>query len=293
MKVIVAYDGSTYADAAVNDLARAGLPRNTDVLIATVADFSVVRPAVSEFDMISAASRRVDTLVDAVRHREVQVLKGVRSMTSGIVHRLRRQYPGWRVNSEILTGEPSEELLRLADRWDADLIIAGSHGRSAIGRFFLGSVSKSLSEKAASSVRVVRGGTGKIEGDPIEIILGVRNPAEAERLVETVGRRVWPAGMRIRLVAVDDGVSAGRVSAFYPDGKTIYETAAEQLADICLDVTVQLESGDAATVFLEAANAWRADAIFVSAGQANDGGGLDETASALITTAKCTVEIVR
>ena len=38
MKIIIAYDGSTCADDAINDLPRAGLPRQADVLIIHVQE---------------------------------------------------------------------------------------------------------------------------------------------------------------------------------------------------------------------------------------------------------------
>ena len=37
-KVMIAYDGSAYADAALDDLRRAGLPREAEALIVTVSD---------------------------------------------------------------------------------------------------------------------------------------------------------------------------------------------------------------------------------------------------------------
>ena|SRR5688500_9943281 len=57
MKVIIAYDGSTYAAAAIGGLPRAGIPPGSEVPVVSVADFSKARPAVSEFNLISATSR--------------------------------------------------------------------------------------------------------------------------------------------------------------------------------------------------------------------------------------------
>jgi len=293
MKVIIAYDGSTYADAAIDDLPRAGFPHDTEVLVASVADFSARRPTFSEFDLISAASRRADAALEQVRQNEAEVLRETRGMASGIVRRLRLQFPEWKVHSEVLRGNPAEVLLHKVDDWNADLIMGGSQGRSAIGRFFLGSVSKTVAEKAACSVRVVRRGPEKPENKPTEIIMAAKNPAEAERIVEAVGRRVWTPETRIRLITIDDRVSTGRVSAFYPDGKSIYESGAERLTERGLRVSIEIERGDPQIVLLEAADAWRADAIFVDAGSTSARSGLDATASGLITTAKCTVEIVR
>jgi len=293
MKVIIAYDGSTHADAAIDDLPRTGLPPDSEVEIVWVADLSTNAPAVSEFDLISAASNRMNAALARVTNYEAQVVKETRSMTSKVVRRLRRQFPEWNIHSKVLRGKPADELLRRVDEWNADLIMGGSQGRSAIGRFLLGSVSKRVAEEAACSVRIVRGGSGRTETEPIEIIIGATNPADAAKVLEAVGRRTWPANTRILLLVVDDGVTANRVSAVYPHARSIYEQAVEDLAPAGLQVSVQIESGDPKSILLKAAETWRADAIFVAAGKTNDPGGLDEAALALVTGARCTVEIVR
>jgi hypothetical protein len=41
MKVLIAYDGSSYADAALDDLRRAGLPREGEALVVSVGDVLV------------------------------------------------------------------------------------------------------------------------------------------------------------------------------------------------------------------------------------------------------------
>ena len=46
MKVLIAYDGSVCADAAINDLKHAGLPPEGELLVVTVADiYKTVVPA--------------------------------------------------------------------------------------------------------------------------------------------------------------------------------------------------------------------------------------------------------
>ena len=46
--------------------------------------------------------------------------------------------------------------LNEAEKFDADLIVVGSHGHGGIGRFLLGSVSQSVALHAACSVLIVR-----------------------------------------------------------------------------------------------------------------------------------------
>lgn len=59
------------------------------------------------------------------------------------------------VRLHVRTGEPGDEITALAGEIGADLVAAGSHGRSFIGRLFLGSVSTRLLRKTQASVLVV------------------------------------------------------------------------------------------------------------------------------------------
>ena len=52
--------------------------------------------------------------------------------------------PGVQIEYVLLHGEPAHELLAFADERRIDMIAAGAHGRSALGRLVLGSVSTTL-----------------------------------------------------------------------------------------------------------------------------------------------------
>jgi hypothetical protein len=94
------------------------------------------------------------------------------------------------VRTEVLEGSPSRELLRKAEEWQPDLIVVCSQGRSALGRFFPGSVSKKLATESRSSVRVVRRIAERNDDEPPRIMIGVDGSPGAERAVRSVGRRV-------------------------------------------------------------------------------------------------------
>ncbi len=292
MKLMIAYDGSTYADAAIDDLVRAGLPDNAEALVVSVADPTAARTTVSEFDLISAATRRIDSVLAHAKIQRKQGWEWTERIAANAVETIHARFPDWVIRSEVLDGDPADALLDKANQWRPDLLVMGSQGRSAVGRFFLGSVSKSVAESASCSVRVARAGFARAEGEPSKIMLAAKDPSAAELVVESLGRRIWPSGTEVSLIAVDDGVSAHRVSAFYADGKAIYEQILERLAHTDVSASVKLVSGDPKAIVLEAAETRRPNAIFM-AGEAADDAALDETATSLITSAKCTVEIVR
>ena len=56
----------------------------------------------------------------------------------------------------IKQGDPADEILNVAEKMKADVIITGSHGRHGAQRFLLGSVSSKIVDHAACDVLVVK-----------------------------------------------------------------------------------------------------------------------------------------
>jgi nucleotide-binding universal stress UspA family protein len=202
-------------------------------------------------------------------------------------------------------------LLRKAERWRPDLIVVGSQGRSALGQFFLGSVSKKLATEARSSVRVARRTAEESGNEPPRIMIGVDGSPGAGRAVQTVGRRVWPEGTEVRILTVDDGVAPARIAHILPTAtamirngnegalakaRRMAEWAAEELRAIGLRVSVAIEKGEPRRVLVEEARKWAADSIFVGGrrfGGAVERFRLGSVSTALVTRAHCSVEVVR
>jgi nucleotide-binding universal stress UspA family protein len=65
------------------------------------------------------------------------------------------------VEGEVRPGMPKEEILETASSWPADLVIMGSHGRSGLSRFMLGSVSHSVMTHLPCSFCIVRKPSGR------------------------------------------------------------------------------------------------------------------------------------
>ncbi len=57
---------------------------------------------------------------------------------------------------EIVTGDPAEEIIRLANIYKVDLVLIGSRGLTGVQRIVAGSVSSQIVEDAPCSVMVVK-----------------------------------------------------------------------------------------------------------------------------------------
>lgn len=63
---------------------------------------------------------------------------------------------GFTAEAVCLPGKPAEEIMKVAAKQHADLIVMGAQGLGALARFFLGSVSTRVVQHATCSVLVVR-----------------------------------------------------------------------------------------------------------------------------------------
>ena len=312
MKIMLAYDGSESADAALRDLKRAGLPDEAEALIVSVADV-MMAPATSNYEIAEQAltSRRVTAGLMLAQKQTARVLSEAKAFTTKASERLRSYFPGWDVRAEVLAGQPSQELIRRAAEWKPDLVVVGSHGHSLAGRLILGSVSKKIVTDSHHSVRVTRGALEKDEFDPIRIVIGVDGSSEAEHAVRAVGRRIWPDGTEVRIVAVDDGTSPTRISHMLPvaaamirdenegsalAAKRMLHWAENELSVIGLNVSVAIEKGDPQRVLIHHAQKWDADVIFVGGRRYSstfERFRLGSVATGLVTKAHCSVEVAR
>lgn len=311
MKVLIGYDGSESAGAMFEDLKRAGLPPDTEAVIASVGDLLMSSPPVQEAVVAGVASRRVASGLKQAQAHAGKVLKETKELAAQGEKRARELFPDWRVSSEIFTGTPAWVLIDAGVNLNTDLIVVGSEGRSAIGRLFLGSVSKRIATDARSSVRVARSVAQDSSDAPPRIIVGVDGSPAAEQAIYAVGQRVWQDGTEVRLVAVDDGTPPTRIAARLPQAanminsyfqtresrvSAMLEWATEELNNINLKTSVLQEKGDPKTVLLAEAEKWNADSIFVGTRDFKSGFErfrLGSVSTAVVTNAHCSVEIVR
>jgi nucleotide-binding universal stress UspA family protein len=256
-------------------------------------------------------SGRVFPAIVVAKEQAVRLLAEARGFASRARGRVLSFFPGWEVRTRVLEGSPSGELLRKAEEWRPDLVVVGTQGRSALGRLFLGSVSKSLATRARGSVRVGRRGVETENGAPVRLVVGVDGSLGARWAVRAVGVRVWPAGTEVRLVVVDDGSGPTRAADVQPrleelvtgyredapmNARLLAEGARVVLADAGLHASVEVREGDPRRVLADEARAWAADSIFVGSrglGSSGESGGLGGVSAALVTDATCSVEVVR
>jgi nucleotide-binding universal stress UspA family protein/predicted transcriptional regulator len=295
IKIVIGYDGSEYADAALYDLCRAGLPHDAQALIVSVAE-GVIPPPDSEAIEKALTSRRVASAVA----RASQALTQAQEYARLGGERVKSLLPRWEVRTEYLTGPPADALMWRAMDWGADLIVVGSQGRSALGRIFLGSVSRKVVTEARCSVRVARASAGKGRKDDrsVRIIIGLDGSSCARTAVEAVAAREWPAGAEARVVTATKPFHMyGETPAMQESRVRVFQDAAmAELSEAGLAASSKMIEGDPKSVLIDEANVWGANCILV--GSRGLSGALQRfflgsVSTGVVTGAPCSVEVVR
>ncbi len=311
MKILIAYDDSDCAKAALDDLQLAGLPKDAEALVVAVTELWLPAPPPSTletFELANAAYVSAD--LSGVYSQESPAVLAAESLAERAAARLRTNFPGWQVTTQIGVGSPKRELLRQADEWKPDLIVVGSHGHSALGRLLLGSVSQGVLNEAHGSVRIAR---GRVEepNTPVRIVLGVDGSDASAAAVREVASRNWPAMSEVRIIAVTDPLTPTFLGKLIPPlGRIVEESnqedrewlnrlllsSANEFKNSTLKVSTEIAEGDPRRVLVETAEAWGADCIFVGSVGFNNRFErfvLGSVSASVAARAHCSVEVVR
>ena len=311
MKLLIAYDGSECAESALDELTHAGLPTKGEALVMTVAEVWLPPPPPSAYEIVELAAAAKGPLgLERKYMAGSQAVKDADAMAEKAAARFKSNFPDWKVKHEAVWGSPTWELFSRAEEWKADLIVVGSHGRSALGRLFLGSISQWLLNEARCSVRVAR--AHKDEPDfPVRIVVGVDGSRNAKAALDQITARHWPAKSEIRVVVVDQPLEPTVIGELIPPvrhsvdecnreerqhSRRLADAAAKRLRAKGLRAEALVGEGDPKQVLVRIAEEWRADCIFLGAtGLSNrlERFLLGSVAGAVAARAHCSVEIVR
>ena len=318
MRILLGTDGSDCANAAIEDLRRAGLPGDGEALVLSVAEAWAVPPSP---EMLTPST------IALLREQAEVAEEDARRTAAAAADRLAGMFPRWKVHSEACSDSPYRALIERAHDWHADLVVVGSHGRSLLGRLILGSVSQNTLSHARCSVRVGRGRGGAVatvggavattggavattggasQSGPVKLILGTDGSTDADAAVQMLRSREWPAGSEVRVVMAVDLKLLTAASGFGsvrreddPGGLGWVRHAVDEAADYLrrpgLDATPVVLDGDPKRVLVAEAERWGADCIFLGAqGYSRLQRFLIGSVSiAVAARAHCSVEVVR
>jgi nucleotide-binding universal stress UspA family protein len=139
MKLLLAIDDSEFSEAATQAVIAQFRPQDAEVKVLNVVE----------------NTEYVDYPAGVTENQ----LNQAHELTNRASQKLRTA--GFKVESAACRGDARAGIIDTAEEWNADLIVIGSHGRTGLGRFVLGSVSDAVMRHAHCSVEIVRFRQGK------------------------------------------------------------------------------------------------------------------------------------
>lgn len=144
MRIVIAYDGSENADAAVSEVLKRLWPAGSEVRIVTAVPAS---PSFSA-EGLAFLGPMWEKVQAAAREQAQRKLREV-------VERFKAR-PDLKASFDLRDEPAHVALLDVIKRWGADLLVMGSQGTTALGRMFVGSVCHAMVSRAPCSVEIVR-----------------------------------------------------------------------------------------------------------------------------------------
>jgi nucleotide-binding universal stress UspA family protein len=288
MRILLAVDGSDSSDAVIQEAARRTWPAGSEFNIVTVVD--------------PFFFTRAPTLLEEAKE---STLQGLKDQAKALVD------VGWNVSENIILDNPRHALPRAAKAWKADLILLGSHGRSAVGRLLLGSTAQAVLRHAECSVEIVRSiGRAEAAGEGMRVLIPTDGSEHAEDAIESVANRPWPEGSEFRIISSPEyPVLVGEYPYYPPEEladltKASHTHASESAkAGEALLAKAGLKTGCEVTemkdtpahAILAAAEDWKADLIVIgSHGRRGfDRLLLGSVSEKVALHATCSVEVAR
>jgi nucleotide-binding universal stress UspA family protein len=303
-RLLIAYDGSHAADAAISDLLYAALPANLEVVVMSVADVYLPMPSrtpeanVPEFPPL---------IVQKARERAQLEVEAHLALATRACARIKTMFPQWQCTPVAVADSPGWGLVRKAAEWKADWVMVGAQSHSRLERLFLGSVSHKVVAEAPCSVRI---GRPHRETDELRIMVAVDGSIDSKAALDEIAARPWRPGTKFRLVVVVDPHLETAMSwpGFLPHNfvqtddqggrewiARMAEAAAQILFKAGLDVSNYIYDGNPKDVLLRVSDEWQAHALFLGARGLNHGNHLPlgTVASSVAGRAHCSVELVR
>jgi nucleotide-binding universal stress UspA family protein len=294
MKILIGYDGSKCAEAALEDLGRAGLPDDADVLVLSAAE--VFLPDEKSETIEEGFPFYEPHGIKLARERAQRAFAETEKLAAEAAEKIRVMFPGWSVNAEAHADNPHWAIIFRAEEWKPDLVVVGSEGRNALGRFFLGSVSQKVLNEVRCSVRIARG-RDFTAGKPQKLILAADGSPDSNAMIEAVAARIWNEGTEIKIVTAVETFNqfAEETDLQMNRIRDIQNEAAEKLQKEGIELKFAVTDEDPKNYLVREAESWDADCIFLGARGRRfmERVLVGSVSSAVAMRAPCSVEVVR
>ena len=282
MRILIGYNGSEAAMAALYDLRFAGMPDATEAVVFSVCE----------------------------EWNKPRSIEDARILAQDGMAILTREFPTWQISAEAAKGNPANEIIARSFALGSDLIVVGESEvpiSAQTGR--VGQTSQKILTDAECSVRVCRGQIDEL-GHPERILVGFDGSEGSLNAVNLISARKWKNKPDVQLLAVADTSFLTSIRRFTPEIKnaateakfasqwaeTLASESLKKLTNAGVSASVAVKFGHPKETIIEEAKRWSADAIYVGPHcncNSFERFLLGSVSSAVAARAHCSVEVVR
>ncbi len=305
MKILLTVDDSIYSQAAVEAVLVRQWPAKSNFKIISVLDESDAPKSTQSQSTLASETALPGSL------------EAVQQMLTRFSAQLKQTFPDADVSHEILYGNSKEKILDCASKWSADLIVAGSHGKTGLTRFMLGSVSQTVLLYGECSTLIVKRRQSEpqisdIKKSPQKVLIPLDLSDHSRNALDWVISLSWDNECQFKILTVvpplaekfSDGFTLLQAESLSAE-RVHMEKEAKNWLDQCKTqlvqkygaerVSTELLEGDAADMILGMAKNWSSSLIIMG----THGHGwfkrlwLGSVSQEIVLQAPCSVEVVK
>lgn len=317
MRVLVPVEDAFFGSCMVDFIRQHKWPAKTQFLVV-----HVIEPYLLDQSSHVTFAPLIESAKDAV-------LASASALVSSMAQEINNAHPDALVAQEVVEAHIYPQILRMVCKWKADLVIAGSHGRSGFDRFVLGSTSLSLAANLKVPIVLVKPSPADlkkwqdfdmttlnpavirslIEATPTEarkqkVMIALDETDLSQQIVDFCIHHNWPERTEFRLVG---NIRPVRCFLWKRSDKSV-ENAIDTKFQETLDgwekeigrafnserTSVIVAFGPARRVFVTAAAEWQADLLVVGSHIKHGFENLpDDGALAALCSAPCSVLLLK
>jgi nucleotide-binding universal stress UspA family protein len=135
-KILIAIDDGPISEKVALNGFQLGQQLNAELALVSVTDTTLMRNA----DDVTQGE--MENMVKSELRKNQQIL-------------IDKVFKDFKVSTFVEEGKPYEMILKVADEWEADLIVLGTHGRTGLKHLLMGSVAEKLMKHSAKPLVII------------------------------------------------------------------------------------------------------------------------------------------
>lgn len=295
MKVLIAVDDSQFSQEALNFVGRCPWP--------DASEFRVLN--VNEVDRGILMELKAEHPV-TLKEFEEKVYGDASNLIATRVAYLKEKLPGKTIEGRTELGDPREAILKTVEEWQPRVLVMGSHGRTGIKKFLLGSVAEQVLLRAGCAVVIVKGERDQ-ENTDFRVLIPIEDRSCIDPLVDFLSEFPIKQASHCKVVHIVTPVLVNSLMSFLPaplteeiardrwrKGEEITGAFVERIRGSWNDANIEpvVVEGDTKLEILDIIEKWTPHVVLLGSHKKKGIAALGSVSSAIVAHSPCTTAVI-